>query len=161
MRSRVVAGAALDRLTDALKLPVVNILMTAYAFLGRRLERNLTRASLGRRLDRNLARAGLGRGRTMTVEATEGAVQAGQRPFRYVMIEWLDLAPRAHAVTGLAQFLAALQTGFEKVRILPMMRVLMTPVTRPVRKMVLAVGPRRSGFFAMTILTRHRRVRPV
>ena len=114
MRIRVVAGAALDRLAAALKLPGVNIL-----------------------------------------------VQAGQRPFRNVMIEWLDLAPRTHAVTGLAQFLAALQTGFENIRILPMVRVLMTPLTRPVRKVVLTVGIRRSRFLAMTILTRHRRVRPI
>ncbi len=148
MRTRVVAGAALDRLAEALKLPGVNILVTAYAFLGRRLERNL-------------ARAGLGRRRTMTVEATERAVQAGQLPFRNVVIEWLDLVPRTHAVTGLAQFLAALQTGFENVRILPMVRILMTPLTRPVRKVVLAVGIRRSRFFAMAILTRHRRVRPI
>ena len=148
MRTRVVASAALDRLADALKLPVVNIFVTAYAFLRRRFERNL-------------ARAGLGRRRTMTVEATERAVQAGERPFRNVMIEWLDLAPRTHTVTGLAQFLVALQTGFENVRIVPMVRVLMTPLTRPVRKVVLAVGIRRSRFFAMTILTRHRRVRPV
>lgn len=146
----VVTRPALHHAFASLELPGVNVLMTARATLGGRLERDLAQAG---------ARSCLGIRRPMAIQAAEYAMPPGEREGCGFVIEILQLAPRAHAVTRFANALTGFQMRLGDCGKLALMRILVAALAGDVRKMKLPVRARRSGFFAVTILARYSGVR--
>lgn len=129
-----------------LELSRMDVLVAADAFLRRRLERNLPQARFGIH-------------RPVTIHATQHAVRTVERERGHAVVEYFELVPRPQPVTGLADILPRLQTRFQDLRELPVVRVLMAPCAGHVGEMILPVGAVRGRFFAVTILARHRRMR--